>query len=49
MSPKKNPEAENRGTQYEPWERPDHYAQNAGLKPPRKKDRERDPDDNKTS
>jgi hypothetical protein len=49
MPGKTDPEAENRGTPYKPSKRPDQYAQNADIKPPRKEDREREDKDNKTS
>ncbi len=45
----KDHEAENRGVRYEPEKRPNEYAQNSDAKPPRKQDRERDYEDNKTS
>lgn len=49
MSDKRDHEAENRGTPYKPWKRPDQYSQNPDTKLPRKEDRERDDNDNKTS
>jgi hypothetical protein len=42
-------EAENRGARYVPSKRPNQYAQEPGSKPPGKKDRERDYEDNKTA
>jgi len=49
MPAKRDHETENRGTRYEPSKRPDQYAQNTDMKPPQKKDRARDNEDNKTS
>ena len=49
MNNKTDHEAENRGAPYRPSKRPNHYAQQPNSKPPDKKDRERDDEDNKTA
>lgn len=48
MSEKRDHEAENRGAPYEPSKRPGHVSQEPGAKPPRKEDRAREHEDNKT-
>jgi hypothetical protein len=49
MTGKFDREAENRGVRYQPSKRPNHFAQQPKSKPPDKKDRERDDEDNKTA